>query len=152
MAKLTHHPSQKRKKERKKHITPHTSSVFSIYLGSVPIAVVSVLSNSFLFFASDPCFGKIYLIWPQLVHSFPLFRSYPVIWFSPPCWVMLVLCEGEKHRQDKRHVRLVVNDCKFSARIIFFSHTKPTSSNNPRSYTIVLAPAEQAEGRQRNLY
>lgn len=67
--------------KQKKHITPHTSSVFSIYLGSVPIAVVSVLSNSLLFFASDPCFGKIYLIWRQLVHSSPLFRSYPVICF-----------------------------------------------------------------------
>ena len=33
-----------------------------------------------------------------------------------------------------RHVRLVVNDRKFSAKTVFFSHTKPASSNNPRSY------------------
>ena len=33
-----------------------------------------------------------------------------------------------------RHVRLVINDRKFSVRIVFFSHTKPASSNNPRSY------------------
>jgi len=43
-----------------------------------------------------------------------------------------------------RHVRLVINDRKFPARTIFFSHTKPANSNNPRSYTIVSAPAEQA--------
>ena len=43
-----------------------------------------------------------------------------------------------------RPVRLVVNDCKFLARTIFFSHTKLASSNNPRSYTIVSAPVEQA--------
>ena len=36
-------------------------------------------------------------------------------------------------------VRLVVNNSKFSARIIFFSHTKPANSNNPRSYTTVSA-------------
>ena len=42
-------------------------------------------------------------------------------------------------------VRLVVNDRKFLARIVFFSHTKPASSNNLRSYTIVSAPAEQAD-------
>ena len=41
-------------------------------------------------------------------------------------------------------VRLVVNDSKFLVRTVFFSHTKLASSNNPRSYTIVLAPAEQA--------
>ena len=40
---------------------------------------------------------------------------------------------------------LVVNDRKFPARTVFFSHSKPASSNNPRSYTIVLAPAEQAD-------
>jgi len=45
---------------------------------------------------------------------------------------------------DIQLVRLVVNDRKFSARIVFFSHTKSASSNNPRSYTIVSAPAEQA--------
>ena len=46
---------------------------------------------------------------------------------------------------DIRAVRLIVNDRKFPARTVFFSHTKPASSNNPRSYTIVSAPAEQAE-------
>ena len=46
-----------------------------------------------------------------------------------------------------QHVLLVVNDRKFPARTIFFSHTKPVSSNNPRSYTIVSAPAEQAVWR-----
>ena len=45
---------------------------------------------------------------------------------------------------DFRPVCWVVNDRKFSARTVFFSHTKPVSSNNPRSYTIVSAPAEQA--------
>ena len=40
---------------------------------------------------------------------------------------------------------LVVNDRKFPARTVFFSHTKPASSNNPRSYTIVSAPAEQVD-------
>ena len=45
-------------------------------------------------------------------------------------------------------VRLVVNDRKFLDRTVFFSHTKPASSNNPRSYTIVSAPAEQAENQQ----
>jgi len=43
-------------------------------------------------------------------------------------------------------VRLIVNDRKFSARAVFFSHTKPTHSNNPRSYTIVSAPAEHTAG------
>ena len=42
------------------------------------------------------------------------------------------------------HVRLVVNDRKFLAKIVFFSYTKPASNNNPRSYMIVSAPAEQA--------
>ena len=31
-------------------------------------------------------------------------------------------------------VRLMVNDRKFPARTVFFSHTKPASSNNPRSF------------------
>ena len=44
----------------------------------------------------------------------------------------------------KQPVRLVVNDRKFPARTVFFSHTKPANSNNLRSYTIVSAPAEQA--------
>ena len=35
----------------------------------------------------------------------------------------------------------------FEARTIFFSHTKPASSNNPRLYTIVSAPADQAEDK-----
>ena len=48
-------------------------------------------------------------------------------------------------QKEKRHLRLIVNDRKFSVRIVFFSHTKPARSNNPRSYTIVSAPAEQAE-------
>ena len=44
-------------------------------------------------------------------------------------------------------VHWIVNDGKFLARTIFFSHTKLTSSNNPRSYTIVSASAEQSEYR-----
>ena len=47
-------------------------------------------------------------------------------------------------RANQRPVRLVVNDRKFSAKTVYFSHTKPASSNNPRSYTIVSALAEQA--------
>ena len=43
-------------------------------------------------------------------------------------------------------VRLVVNDCKFPIKTVFFSHIKPDSSNNPQSYMIVSAPAEQADG------
>ena len=42
---------------------------------------------------------------------------------------------------------LVVNDRKFSVRTVFFSHTKPVNSNNPRSYTIVSVPAERADGQ-----
>jgi len=38
--------------------------------------------------------------------------------------------------------RLVVDDHKFLAKTVFFSHTNPASSNNTRSYTIVSAPAE----------
>jgi len=55
---------------------------------------------------------------------------------------------GEGEGTDCKHicyVGLVVNDRKFSVRIIFFSHTKPANSNNPRLYTIVSAPAEQAD-------
>ena len=59
-------------------------------------------------------------------------------------------CHGYREREQQitlhnRPVCLVVNDRKFPVRTIFFSHTKPASSNNPRSYTIVSAPAEQAE-------
>ena len=49
-------------------------------------------------------------------------------------------CNG--HRQP---VRLVVTDRKFLVRIVFFSYTKLANSNNLRSYTIVSAPAEQAD-------
>ena len=55
------------------------------------------------------------------------------------------------HLCFKQPVRLIVNDRKFSARTVFFSHTKPANSNNPRSYTIVSAPA-QILHKRRNLY
>ena len=54
-------------------------------------------------------------------------------------------CRLEESADHLKPVRLVVNDCKFTARIVFFSHTKPAISNNPRSYTIVSVPAEQAD-------
>ena len=43
-------------------------------------------------------------------------------------------------------LRLVVNDRKFPASTVFFSHTKPASSNNPRSYTIVSAQPNRLSG------
>jgi len=46
---------------------------------------------------------------------------------------------------DFQPVRLVVNDRKFLAKTVFFSHIEPASSNNQRSYTIVSVPAEQAD-------
>ena len=60
-----------------------------------------------------------------------------------PDWTLIQ--DSRTRSGDRRSVRLVANDRKFLLRIIFFSHTKSTSSNNPRSYTIVSAPAEQAE-------
>ena len=41
-------------------------------------------------------------------------------------------------QREYQPVRLVVNDCKFSAETIFFSHTKPASSTSSRTSEPVL--------------
>ena len=85
-----------------------------------------------------PCCSKEYMLHLDVEWS----SVCPVFVFrSNLFWFMTYLICGD----NTRPVRLVVNDRKFSARTVFFSHTKSASSNNPRSYTIVSAPAEQAD-------
>jgi len=60
-----------------------------------------------------------------------------------PDWTLIR--DSRTRSGDSRPVRGFVNDRKFPVRTVFFSHTKPINSNNPRSYTIISAPAEQAE-------
>ena len=108
--------------------------IFSLIDRNLSVFFRSRLGRSQEGFGAD----RAQIWWPRYFLSLQLRSDSTLHSFFCPHGLVSFTADHPKNlyassEMDHQHVCFVVNDRKFLARIIFFSHTKSVSSNNPRS-------------------